>query len=161
MVGRSSLRGRFLVSLVAVLLPVAVGCHAYRAVEGTPDAGRTLEVTLDTAQWRGVSRREVLTGSVVSAGGDSVRLSVPADQLNPAAGRGFGEDTVAVPYAAAERMRYRSISAWKSAAVAGGVVAATALTFEVAASGGILGGPGPGGGGAEETLRVRIPLLGW
>lgn len=145
-----------IVAVVCVaLLPAATGCHAYSTVEGVPDVGRTVEVRLDTVGRRGDPTSGVLTGEVVSAAGDSIRLAVPADRLDV-----DGEDTVAVPYAAAETMRYRSVSVWKSAAVAGGIVAATALTFEVAASGGALPGQGPGGG-AEEAVRLRVPLLGW
>lgn len=164
MTGSSTLPARAAVAALAALTLPALGCHSYTTVQGAPDVGRTVEVDVDTARWgaaAGGGHGRTLSGRVVSASGDSVRLAVSADELRMPSSVATGEDTVAVPLGAAERMRYRSISVWKSAAVAVAVVSATAVTFEVAASGGGVSGGGPGPGGPDEGLRLRIPLLSW
>lgn len=155
---------RGVAAAIAALTFPALACHSYTPVQGAPDVGRTVEVDVDTARWRGPGAgesRRTLSGRVVSSSRDSVRLAVSAGELRMPSSVRTGPDTVAVPLGAAERIRYRSISAWKSAAVAGAVVAATAVTFEVAASGGGISGRDPGPGGPDEGLRIRIPLLAW
>lgn len=161
MTGSSTTWNRAAVGALTILLPVLFACHAYSGVEGVPDVGRTVEVTVDTARWRApvAGGNQTLTGRVVSSSRDSVLLSVSSNQLRASAAVRTDEDTVAFPYGAAERIRYRSISAWKSAAVAAGVVAATAITFEVAASGGGVSGGDPGPGGPDESIWIRVPLF--
>ncbi len=144
--------------LLLVLLLATLGCHAYRSVDGAPEPGRTVRVALDMARWIGYDGGATLTGEVASSSEDSLRLIRPDRSARPGAAAGFGEDTLAVPYDAATRLEYRSISVWRSAAVAAGVVGATALTFEVASSGGVISSPGDGGGGPQESIVVRIPL---
>lgn len=144
--------------VLLVLLLATLGCHAYRSVDGEPTPGRTVRVALDTARWSGHDGNATLTGEVASSSEDSLRLIRPNRSARPGAAARFGEDTLAVPYDAATRLEYRSISVWRSAAVAAGVVGATALTFEVASSGGVISNPGEGGNGPQESIVVRIPL---
>lgn len=144
--------------LLVPLLLATLGCHAYRSVDGEPVPGRTVRVALDTARWSGHGGGSTLTGEVASSSGDSLRLVLGDRSARPGAPAAVEEDTLAVPYDAAARLEYRSISVWRSAAVAAGVVGATALTFEVASRGGVISNPGEGGGGPQESIVVRIPL---
>lgn len=146
-------------ALLVVLLLATVGCHAYRPVDGEPAPGRTVRVTVDTALWSGSpGGAGTLTGDVASTSRDSLRLLREDRSARPGAVAGPGRDTLVVPYSAATGVEYRTISVWRSAAVAAGVLGATALTFEVASSGGVLSSPGEEGDGPRESIILRVPL---
>ncbi len=152
------------VRIAATVLAAAavIGCQTFRPAEPAGlRPGQTVRVDLaDSAAraragWSGPDRGR-LTGEVVRSSGQGMELSIRSrpggSSLSPY------RDTLSVPASIIRSVEKQRISALRSAAVAGGVVAATALVFELSATGGGLAPPGNDGGGAE-SIGIRIPLI--
>lgn len=155
--------GRGLALAAAVLTAAALaGCQTFRPAEPSGlRPGQTVRVELaDSAAraeagWTG-PRRDRLTGQVVRSARDglalSVRSRVGGASLSPY------RDTLSVPASMIRSVQRQRLSALRSGAVAGGVLAAAALLFELDITGGG-SAPPSNEGGATESLGISIPLV--
>lgn len=155
--------GRRLTVAAAVLSAAALaGCQTFQPVEPSGlRPGQTVRVELaDSAAraeagWTG-PRRDRLTGQVVRSARDGLALSVRS-RLGGASLSPY-RDTLAVPASIIRSVQRQRISALRSAAVAGGVVGAAALLFELDITGGG-SAPPSNEGGATESVGISIPLV--
>lgn len=152
---------RLAVAAAALTAAGLAGCQTFQPAE--PSAlrpGQTVRVELaDSAAqaeagWTG-PRRDRLTGQVVRSAREglalSVRSRVGGASLSPY------RDTLSVPEAIIRSVQRQRISPLRSAAVAGGVVGAAALLFELDIRGGGSVPPSDGGG-ATESVGISLPL---
>lgn len=150
---------------LALAFVAVVGLTACQTFQPAEPAGlrpgQTVRVELadsaarTEAGWTG-PERDRLTGEVVRSSRDGMDLSVQSRvggaSLSPY------RDTLQVPASLIRSVQRQRISPLRSAAVAGGVVAATALLIELDIAGGSAPPP-PGGGGTPESIGLRIPVF--
>lgn len=154
--------GRLALAAALAAAAAVAGCQTFQPAERSGlRPGQTVRVELADsvaraeAGWSGPDRAR-LTGEVVRSTGEgmdlSVRSRVGGASLSPY------RDTIAVPASIIRSVREQRISALRSAAVAGGVVATAALLFELDITGGG-STPPSNGGGATESVGISIPLF--
>lgn len=155
--------GPLVAAATAVAAAALFGCRTFQPAEPAGlEPGQTVRVELaDSASraaagWTGPERDRV-TGQVVRSSDDDMDLSIPS-RVGGAAVSRYYRDTLHVPASLIRSVERQRISALRSAAVAGGVVAATALLFELDITGGGTAPPSDGGGPAEG-IGIRIPLF--
>lgn len=162
--GPGGARGR--AAIAALAAAFLVGCQTFRPVErGGPDVGSTVRLELAAPDrpsdatggpsWRRAADGRRLVGEVLAADADSVWLRVTGQVGRVGTESRF--DTLAVPRGAIARVERQQLSALKSAALAGGLVAGTFLLLEVSdATGGQAPQPGNGTGQEHRGLLIRI-----
>lgn len=151
-------------ALIGGLLTALAGCYAYTpADDGSPERGAQVRLHLSPAGARMASEQtgdggSRLQGRLVTAGGDSVAVRVARSVREPTLGArsqttGTRYVRVTLPDSVVRSVETRSLSVWKTGALAGAGAVALRLFLELPDA---IGG---GGSGPNDTPPGGQPFL--
>lgn len=164
MIRMRSLR-RPLAVVTATLFFALSGCYSYAPVsDGAPEAGSEVRIRLNDEGAQRVSSQtylranRVLTGRILRAGTEGLRLVISRAPRNQFATTGMIRDTVDVPAAGIASAETKQVETGKTALLVGGVTAGAVGLGVAALSGGGARGTPPDGGDGGQPLSIRVPL---